>query len=49
VLLIACIIVAVIGLVAELGEVGTMLLVLGSIGFLILGLAVVAERRWFGG
>ena len=49
VLLIACAIVAVVGLMAELGEVGTTLLVLGSVGFLILGLAVVVERRWFGG
>lgn len=49
VLLISCAIVAVVGLVVELGEVGTTLLVLGSVGFLILGLAVIAERRWFGG
>lgn len=49
VLLIACAIVAIVGIVAELGEVGTTLLVLGSVGFLILGLAVIAERRWFGG
>lgn len=48
VLLISCLIVAVVGLVAELGEFGTTLLVLGSVGFLILGLAVIAERRWFG-
>jgi hypothetical protein len=48
VLLVSCAIVAVVGLVAELGEVGTTLLVLGSVGFLILGLAVIAERRWFG-
>ncbi|MGD2155167.1 MAG: hypothetical protein PVG79_18015 [Gemmatimonadales bacterium] len=49
ILLISCAVVAVIGLMAELGEVGTTLLVLGSVGFLILGLAVIAERRWFGG
>jgi len=49
ILLISCAIVAVIGLMAELGEMGTTLLVLGSVGFLILGLAVIAERRWFGG
>jgi hypothetical protein len=49
VLLISCAIVAVVGVFAELGEVGRTLLVLGSVGFLILGLAVIAERRWFGG
>jgi hydrogenase-4 membrane subunit HyfE len=48
VLLIACAIVAVVGLVSKLGEGGATLLVLGSVGFLILGLAVIAERRWFG-
>jgi hypothetical protein len=49
VLLISCAIVAFVGLVAEVGEVGTTLLVLGSVGFLVLGLAVIVERRWFGG
>ncbi|UCC74841.1 MAG: hypothetical protein JSV86_09925 [Gemmatimonadota bacterium] len=48
-LLISCAVVAIVGLVFELGEFGTTLLVLGSVGFLILALAVMAERRWFGG
>jgi ABC-type molybdate transport system permease subunit len=49
VLLISCVVVAVVGLAASLGEFGTTMFVLGSVGFLVLALAAYVERRWFRG
>lgn len=48
VLLISCVVVALIGLAVSLGEFGTTIFVLGSVGFLVLALAALAERYWFG-
>jgi hypothetical protein len=45
-LLASCAIVAVVGLLAELSGFGTVLLVLGSVGFFILALLAIAERRY---